>query len=74
MNLSAIIDYPLLCIEYIFISLFCKNDFNWSIVKLTAYIYFLFGLRFDSSKNFWNALVIVIPFLSFKGITHAYLL
>ena len=36
--------------------------------------WFLFGLWFHSSKIFWEALVIGIPFLSFKGITHAYLL
>ena len=34
----------------------------------------LFGLQLDSFKIFWNAFVAVIPFLSFKGITHAYLL
>ena len=31
-------------------------------------------MGFDSSKMFWKALVNVIPFLSLKGITHAYLL
>ena len=34
----------------------------------------LLGVRLDSSMVFWKALVTVIPFLSFKGITHAYLL
>ena len=34
----------------------------------------LFGLQFDSSKLFRKALVIAIPFLSFKGMTHLYLL
>ena len=33
----------------------------------------LFGLQFDQSKIFWEALVIVIPFSSFKRITHEYL-
>ena len=32
------------------------------------------GLHFDSSKIFLIALVILILFSSFKGITHAYLL
>ena len=34
----------------------------------------LFGLRLDSFKIFWKTLVIVILFLSFKGITRGYLL
>ena len=34
----------------------------------------LFVLRFDSSKTFWKALIVVIPLLSFKGINHEYLL
>ena len=34
----------------------------------------LFGLRPDSSNTPWSALVIVIPFLSFEGTTHANLL
>ena len=34
----------------------------------------LFVFRLDSSKIFWEALVIVVPFLSFKVIIHAYLL
>ena len=34
----------------------------------------LFGLRLVSFKTFWKLLVIVIPFLSFKGITHGYFL
>ena len=49
--------------------------FNWSIVKLTVLSNkFLFGLQLASSKNFRKVSVIVIPFYSFKGITHAYLL
>ena len=48
----------------------------WLIyLKLTSFIYpYICGLRLDSSKLFWNALVIVLPILSFKGKTHAYLL
>ena len=34
----------------------------------------LFGLQLDWSKIFWKPLVIVIPILSFKGTTRAYLL
>ena len=37
-------------------------------------IHILFGLRSDLLKTFQKALTIVTPFLSFKGITHAYLL
>ena len=33
-----------------------------------------FSLRLDSSKIFWKALIIVMSFLSFKRISHAYLL
>ena len=35
---------------------------------------FLFGLRLDYFRYFLKELVIVIHFLSFKGINHAYLL
>ena len=41
---------------------------------LPLFTHILFGLRLDSSKVFWKALVIVIPFLSLKGITNVYLL
>ena len=34
----------------------------------------LFGLWLDSYNIFWKALVIVVPFLSFTGITYASLL
>ena len=34
----------------------------------------LLGLRIDSPKIFWKALVIAVPFLPFKGTTYAYLL
>ena len=39
---------------------------------MSAYI--LLGFRLDSFQVFWNALVIVIPFLSFKGTTNVYIL
>ena len=47
-----------------------------SIVKFTAFIcaYFVRFALLDSSKICWKPLVIIVPFLSFKGTTHAYLL
>ena len=53
MNLSAITDFPSLCVECIFISLFCKNNFIdllQNLLPLSTHI--LFGLQFDSSKVF----------------------
>ena len=75
MNHSAITDSPLLYDEKICIPLFCKNDFIDLLQdSLLLSTHILFGLQFDSSKISWNAVVIVIRFLSFKGIIHAYLL
>ena len=57
--------------------IYCKSHCLYLVtvtVTVTVFIYPYFGLRLDPSKIFWNALVIVIPFLSFKGIIHAYLL
>ena len=42
--------------------------------SLLLSIHILLGLQLDSSRTSWEALVIVIPFLFFKGATHAYLL
>ena len=42
--------------------------------SLTLSMHILFGLRVDLPKMFWKALVIITPFLSFKGKTQAYLL
>ena len=74
MNLSATTNFPSQCGEYISISLSCNPDFI-DLLKnsfpLSTLI--LFGLRLNSSYIFLKALVIVIPFLSFKGKTHAYL-
>ena len=42
-----------------------------SSLPLSAHV--LYGLLLNSSKTFWKASVIVIPFLSFKGTTHVYL-
>ena len=61
MNLSATTDFPSLCVEYISIS-----------YSITYHI--SFGLRLDPQKIFSKVLVIAKPFLSFKGIAHAYLL
>ena len=47
-------------------------DLLWNSLPLSAHI--LFGFLLDSFKNFWKALVIVIPFSSFKRRTHVYLL
>ena len=71
MNLLAITDFPPLCVKCIFLSLFCKIDF---IRSLSLSTHILFGLPVDSFEIPWKALVIVIPFLSFKGIIHAHLL
>ena len=52
-NLSATIDFPLLCAEYISISLFSDHEFIdllQNLLPLSSHI--LFGLRFDSSKIF----------------------
>ena len=38
----------------------------WKMLKVTAFIYL--------SKIFWKALVVAIPFLSFKETTHTYFL
>ena len=66
---------PLLCAEYISMSFFSNDDFiNLSQYSLPLSTHILFGLRFDSFQIFWKELVIVIAFLSFKGIAHAYLL
>ena len=75
MNLWAITNFPSLCVENISILLIWKNgyiDLLKNSLLLSAHT--LFALRFDSSKFFLKALVIVISFLSFKGITHAHLL
>ena len=75
LNLSATTDFPSLCVEYISMSFLTSHDFIdllWNLLPLSTHI--LFGLGFYSCKIFWKALVIIIPFLSFKGIAHAYLL
>ena len=41
---------------------------------MTLATHILFGLRLDSFKFVWKALVVVISFLSFNGINHACLL
>ena len=70
--LSVTTDFLSLCAESISMPFFSNHTFIQYWLPLSAHI--LFGLRFDSSKTFWKALVILIPFLSFKGITHANLL
>ena len=73
-NLSEITDLPSLCVEYIKISLLsnhsCKsllqNSIPWSAHNL-------FGLRLDSFTISIKALRTVLPFLSFKRLTHGYL-
>ena len=79
MNLSASTDFLLLCVEYISIPLFCKNNCKIHCLCLPIFClicilihlkptHILFGLCFDSFKNFWKALVIITPFLSLKGV------
>ena len=74
-NLSTITDFPSLCVKYISISLSCNPDFIDPLENsLHSSTHILRVLLLVSSKNFRKALVIVIPVISFKGTTHAYLL
>ena len=74
MNLSETTDFTSLYVEYIFIPFFSNHDFiDLLLNSLPLSTHILFGFPLDSFKSFWKALVIVIPFLSFKGITQAYL-
>ena len=54
------------------ISLICYKIHCYYPMPLSTLIWF--GLGLDSSKIFWTALVIAIPFSGFKGVIHAYLL
>ena len=59
-NLLATTDFSSLCVEYISIYLFYKNDFIdllKNLLPLSTHI--LFNLQFDWSKFFWKALVTV---------------
>ena len=68
-------DFPSLCVEYIFMLFFTSLNFIDLLKKLLLWSsQILFCLQLDPFKILWKTLVIVIPFLSFKGITHAYLL
>ena len=74
-NFSRITDFPSLCIEYISIAFFLAMiSLIYCKIHCLYLPYTLFGLQLGLSNTFWKALKIVIPFLSFKGITHAYLL
>ena len=73
--LSPTTDFPSLFVEYFPIASFSSYDFIdllWSSKPLSPHV--LFGLRLDYFKGFWKPLVIVLPFLSFKGIIHTCLL
>ena len=62
------IDLRSLRVEYISMSLYCNRSFIdllQNSFPLSTHI--LFVLRLDLSKTFVKALVISIPFLSFKG-------
>ena len=75
MNLSATTGFSSLYVQYISTEYFSSYgfiDLLQNSLPLSTHI--LFGLRLDSSKVFIKALGIVIPFLSFKGITYVYLL
>ena len=75
MNHSAATDFPSLCVQYIAISFFLTINFVDILQNpLSLWTHILFGLWFDLSKTFWKELVIVIPFLSFEGITQDYML
>ena len=61
----------MLCTEYIYIAFFSNYYFInllSSLLPLSTHI--LFGLQLDSSKIFWNAIVVVIHFLSSKSTNH----
>ena len=53
------------------ILIFCKNEIK---IYCKVHHHILFGLKLDFLIFLKKALVIVIPFLPFKGITHACLL
>ena len=73
MNLSGTTDHPSLFVEYISIAFFSSHDFIDLVQNLLpSSTHILFGLLFDVLKIFCN--LILIPFLSFKGIVHGYLL
>ena len=75
MNLSATADFPSLCAEYISIAFFLtKTSLIYYEIQFPLSTHIIFALSFDSFKTFWKTLAIVILFLSFKGIAHAYLL
>ena len=66
-NLSAAVDLPSLCDEYISISLFCKTDLADPFSNsLSISTHILFSLIFDSFKVFCKALVTVILFYLLK--------
>ena len=70
LNLSAttnVSDFPSLWNHFFY------SRFNWYIVKFTVFI-FPYFVWFAIRLEIWKALVMVIPFLHFNGITHAYLL
>ena len=74
-NLSTTIDFSSLCFEYISISLSYNHDVTDLLYNsLPLFSHILFSLCLNSSQIFWKALVIVIPFISFKEIIHVYLL
>ena len=58
MNLSATINFSLLCIEYISISLSCNHDtidLLQNLLPLSTHIFF--GLQLNSSDIWWKELV-----------------
>ena len=54
--------------------IYFQKIFKRIIIKFTTLINPYFICYFSFEIIFWNALTIVVPFLSFIGITHAYLL
>ena len=68
-------DFPLFCVKHSSISLLCTHDFiNLSQNPVTLSIHILFGFAIILIEDFLKTSVIVIAFLSFKEITHAFLL
>ena len=74
-KVSAIKDFPSLCVEYTSVAFFSNHDFiDLFQNSLPLSAHFLFALRLKSYKSFWKALVTIILLWYFKGKTRAYLL
>ena len=73
-HLSATTDFLLRYVLNTFLYYYLATTISLIYYKIPLYTLILFALELDSFNIFWRALVIVLLFLSFIGITHAYLL